>query len=83
MSIDYPAWLIGPNGCWSLCKLAVRFPFETSDPLRDVPTFGFESFTVKAARNDYEVRLLPLTCLLFVKRLRYAPDSLRPPWRAS
>ena len=67
MSIDYPAFIIEPNSCSPLCRLAVRFLFETSDALSDVPTFGFEPFTVKAVKNDYEVCLISLSCLLSVE----------------
>jgi hypothetical protein len=62
-SVSCPALAIGLNGCWSPCSLAVRFLFETSDALSDVPTFDFEPFTAKAARNDYEVCLISVSCL--------------------
>ena len=61
--------IIKPNSCWLLGSLAVRFLFETSDALSDVPTFDFEPFTAKEARNDYEVRLIHLSRPLLVERL--------------
>lgn len=57
-----PLWTlerIGP------LQLAVQCLFETTN---DVPTFGFELFTVKVARNDYEVCLITTSCLPSVTR---------------
>lgn len=65
MSLAIPVLTIRFNGCWPPRSLAVRFLFETSDALSDVPTFEFEPFTTKAARNDYEVRLISLTYLTY------------------
>ena len=67
MSVACPALSIELNSCWLPCSLAVRFLFETSDALSDVPTFEFEPFAAKAARNDYEVRLVSLSCLLSIE----------------
>ena len=66
MSISCPALTIELKRCRSSCSLAVRFLFETSDALSDVPTFEFEPFTAKAARNDYEVSLVSLSCLFSI-----------------
>jgi hypothetical protein len=54
-SVAYLCSAINFDRYLPLRSLAVRFLFETSDALSEVPTFQFEPFTVKAARNDYEV----------------------------
>ena len=67
-SVAYPALTIELNSSWPPFSLAVRFLFETSDALSDVPTFGFETFTAKTVRNDYEVRSISLSHLLSIQR---------------
>jgi hypothetical protein len=76
MSFPCPALTIELNSCRSPCSLAVRFLFETSDALSDVPTFEFEPFTAKAAKNDYEVRLITLTNLFPLSD----SDGYQIPW---
>lgn len=56
-------------------RLAVRFLFEASGALGVQPELAVQPFTARAARNDYEVRFLPVTRYL-ITALLFLLDSM-------
>ena len=55
-------------------RLAVRFLFEASGALGVQPELAVQPFTARAARNDYEVRLL--AHVLHHHGMYLSPDSM-------